>query len=103
MFATTLVIATRSRTGEFTLDGRRFLLRRVYFPKHPSPEWFVVDLLRHHEMAARRSSEPAREARHHAPASVGGRRQAPRNGPDLRDERPRSPSSHTCIAEAGAL
>jgi hypothetical protein len=50
MFAATLVYNTQ-RTGEFTLDGRRFLLRRVYFPKQPSPEWFVVDLLRHHEMA----------------------------------------------------
>jgi hypothetical protein len=50
MFAATLVYNTL-RTGEFTLDGRRFLLRRVYFPERPSPEWFAVDLLRHHEMA----------------------------------------------------
>ena len=50
MFAATLVYNTQ-RTGEFTLDGRRFLLRRVYFPEQPSPEWFVIDLLRHHEMA----------------------------------------------------
>lgn len=50
MFAATLVYNTQ-RTGEFTLDGRRFLLRRVYFPEQPSPEWFVVDLLQHHEMA----------------------------------------------------
>ena len=50
MFATTLVYNTR-RTGEFTFDGRRFLLRRVLFPESPSPEWFVVDLLQHHEMA----------------------------------------------------
>lgn len=56
MFATTLVYNTQ-RTGEFTLDGRRFLLRRVYFPTHPWPEWFVVDLLRHHEMAGVALSE----------------------------------------------
>lgn len=50
MFSATLVYNTL-RTGEFTLDGRRFLLRRVYFPEQPWPEWFAVDLLRHHEMA----------------------------------------------------
>ncbi|MBX3245770.1 MAG: hypothetical protein KF901_01165 [Myxococcales bacterium] len=49
-FAVTLVYNTR-RTGEVLLDGRRFLLRRVYFPKDPTPEWFVIDLLQHHEMA----------------------------------------------------
>ena len=56
MFATTLVYNTR-RTGEFTLDGRRFLLRRVAFPKRPSPEWFVIDLVRHHAMAGVALSE----------------------------------------------
>ena len=56
MFAATLVYNTQ-RTGEFMLDGRRFILRRVYFPKQPSPEWFVVDLLRHHEMAGVTLSE----------------------------------------------
>ena len=50
MFASTLVY-NQKRTGEFTLDGRRFLLRRVLFPETPSPEWFVVDLLQHHDMA----------------------------------------------------
>ncbi len=50
MFAATLVYNTR-RTGEFTFDGRRFLLRRVLFPESPPPEWFVIDLLQHHEMA----------------------------------------------------
>ena len=50
MFAATLVYNTR-RTGEFSFDGRRFLLRRVLFPENPPPEWFVVDLLQHHEMA----------------------------------------------------
>lgn len=56
MFAATLVYNTQ-RTGEFMLDGRRFILRRVYFPEHPSPEWFAVDLLRHHEMAGVAISE----------------------------------------------
>ncbi len=50
MFAVTLVYNTR-RSGEFQLGGRRFLLRRVYFPENPSAEWFIVDLLQHHDMA----------------------------------------------------
>jgi hypothetical protein len=50
MFAATLVYNHR-RTGEFTFDGRRFLLRRVYFPERPTPEWYVIDLLQHHDMA----------------------------------------------------
>lgn len=50
MFAATLVYNTQ-RTGDFTLDGRHFLLRRVLFPREPSAEWFIVDLLQHHEMA----------------------------------------------------
>lgn len=50
MFAVKLVYNTR-RTGKVILDGRRFLFRRVYFPETPTPEWFVVDLLQHHDMA----------------------------------------------------
>jgi hypothetical protein len=50
MFASTLAY-NRKRTGEFTFGGRRFLLRRVYFPEKPTPEWFVIDLLQHHDMA----------------------------------------------------
>lgn len=50
LFATPLVYNTK-RTGEFTFDGRKFLLRRVRFPKSPSLEWFVIDLLQHHDMA----------------------------------------------------
>ncbi len=50
LFATTLIY-NQKRTGEFVLDGRRFLLRRVAFPRHPSAEYFVVDLLMHHAMA----------------------------------------------------
>ena len=50
MFAATLVYNTK-RTGEFILDGRRYLLRRVLFPENPVPEYFVVDLLQQHDMA----------------------------------------------------
>ncbi len=50
VFPTKLVYNTK-RSGEFTLGGRRFLLRRVGFPRHTTPEWFVVDLLEHHEVA----------------------------------------------------
>jgi hypothetical protein len=50
MFAATLAY-NQKRTGEFTFDSRRFLLRRVYFPEHPAPEWYVIDLLQHHDMA----------------------------------------------------
>lgn len=50
MFAVKLVY-NLSRSGEFELDRRRFLLRRVYFPENPSAEWFIVDLLQHHDMA----------------------------------------------------
>jgi len=50
MFTAPLVYNTK-RTGEFTFDGRRYLLRRVLFPKNPPSEYFVIDLLQHHEMA----------------------------------------------------
>lgn len=50
LYAATLVYNTK-RTGEFTFDGRRYLLRRVRFPQDPTPEWFIVDLFQHHEMA----------------------------------------------------
>lgn len=56
MFAVTLVYNTK-RSGEFRLAGRRFLLRRVCFPVDPAPEWFVVDLLQHHDMAGVALSE----------------------------------------------
>jgi hypothetical protein len=56
MFAVTLVYNTR-RSGEFRLGGRRFLLRRVHFPERPSAEWFIVDLLQHHDMAGAGLSE----------------------------------------------
>jgi hypothetical protein len=44
-------VYNHKRTGEVVLDGRRFLLRRVAFPKAPTAEYFVVDLLLHHDMA----------------------------------------------------
>lgn len=56
MFAVTLVYNTR-RTGEVELGGRRFLFRRVLFPTQPTAEWFIVDLLQHHEMAGSALSE----------------------------------------------
>lgn len=56
MFAATLVYNHR-RTGEFTFDGQRFLLRRVLFPRNPPPEWFVIDLLEHHGMVGASLSE----------------------------------------------
>ncbi len=56
MFAVTLVYNTL-RSGEFLLGGRRFLLRRVYFPEQPTAEWFIVDLLQHHGMAGAALSE----------------------------------------------
>lgn len=45
LHADTLVYNTK-RTGTFHLGGRRFRLRRVAFPRHPSPEWYALDLLR---------------------------------------------------------
>jgi len=50
VFATRMVYNTK-RSGEFRLGGGRFLLRRVRFPAKPTPEWFAVDLLEHHDMA----------------------------------------------------
>jgi hypothetical protein len=46
----TLVYNTK-RSGEITLAGRRFLFRRVAFPRRPSAEWFAIDLLEHADMA----------------------------------------------------
>ena len=45
LFAHPLVYNTK-RTGTFSVGGRTFDLRRVAFPSAPTPEWFVVDLLR---------------------------------------------------------
>jgi len=50
LFAGALVYNTK-RSGRFTLAGKTFDLRRVRFPVTPTPEWFVVDLLEHHDEA----------------------------------------------------
>jgi hypothetical protein len=50
--STERLVYNSKRTGPFTLGGRRFRLRRVAFPKTPTPEWFVVDLFEHAEQAA---------------------------------------------------
>ncbi|QED28204.1 hypothetical protein FRD01_13370 [Microvenator marinus] len=56
MFAVTLAYNTK-RSGEFKFEGRRILLRRVAFPENPTPEWFIIDLLKHHGMAGVALSE----------------------------------------------
>ena len=64
LFSATLVYNSK-RSGEFRLAGRRFLFRRVRFPKKPPAEWFVIDLLENHEMAGVAISaleEPLRRA-----------------------------------------
>lgn len=50
LFARTLVYNTK-RTGLFELGNRTFDLRRVAFPRAPSAEWYVIDLLRHADEA----------------------------------------------------
>lgn len=50
LFTARMVYNTK-RSGEFELGGRRFILRRVRFPDRPTPEWYVIDLIEHHEMA----------------------------------------------------
>jgi len=50
LFAATLVYNTK-RSGRFLFDGRQYLLRRVLFPNHSPPEYFVIDLLQQHDMA----------------------------------------------------
>lgn len=48
------------RTGEFTLDGGRYWLRRVRYPRPPTAEWFVVDAFENHRMVG---ADPARMER----------------------------------------
>lgn len=99
MFAATLVYNTR-RTGDFTLDGRRFLLRRVLFPEDPPPEWFVIDLLQHHEMAG--ASQEALEGRLTATLREG--RWDPRLLSKMADEygtKSTLARVERCVAEAG--
>lgn len=58
LFATPLIYNTK-RTGTFELGGRTFMLRRVRFPREPSPEWYVVDLLMNATQAGVARSELA--------------------------------------------
>lgn len=63
VFATAVVYNTK-RSGTFEFGGRRFVLRRVAFPKNPPPEWFVVDLLEHaDQLGAARADIVTRLAR----------------------------------------
>lgn len=45
------LVYNRKRTGTFRFGQRTYLLRRVAFPKDPTPEWRVVDLMRHRDEA----------------------------------------------------
>jgi hypothetical protein len=63
LYAVPLVYNTK-RSGMFTLGGRRFLLRRVRFPKNPPAEWFVVDLLENAQMAGVSKHDLAHALRH---------------------------------------
>ena len=62
LFSSPLVYNTK-RSGAFDLGGRRFTLRRVAFPDHPTPEWFVIDLLEHAEAAGASRRGIAKELR----------------------------------------
>lgn len=48
------------RTGEFTFAGGRYWLRRVRYPRSPSPEWFVVDAFENHAMVGADQAEMLR-------------------------------------------
>ena len=50
VFVDQLVYNTK-RSGVFQFGNRRFVLRRVRFPRNPTPEWFAVDLLENYELA----------------------------------------------------
>lgn len=46
-----VLVYNTKRSGLFELAGRRFHLRRVSFPRTPTPEWYAVDLLENHDMS----------------------------------------------------
>ena len=46
-----LLVYNLKRTGRFELGGRSFQMRRTALPERPSPEWFVIDLLRNTDVA----------------------------------------------------
>ena len=45
------LVYNKTRTGKVRLGGRRFELRRVRFPRRPTPEYFVIDMLENAERA----------------------------------------------------
>jgi hypothetical protein len=50
LYTAPLVYNTK-RSGTFILGGRRFILRRVAFPRKPTSEWYIVDLFEHADQA----------------------------------------------------
>jgi len=59
LHAIPLVYNTK-RSGKFKLGNRPFQLRRVAFPKVPTPEWFVIDLFEHADQAGAQPEALAR-------------------------------------------
>lgn len=57
------IVYNTKRSGEFTLGGRRFLLRRVRFPERATPEWYAVDLIEHRAMVGLDTPTLARRLR----------------------------------------
>lgn len=54
-----VLVYNKKRSGEFSFGNRQFRLRRVSFPLRPNAEWYVIDLLEHHEMAGASQSQLA--------------------------------------------
>lgn len=72
VFPVPLVYNTK-RSGEETIGSFRFAFRRVRFPRRPTPEWFVVDLIQNRREAGldvetliRNLSAALRTRRYHA-------------------------------------
>ena len=53
------------RTGDFTIDGHRFWLRRVRYPQPPSAEWFVIDAFENYRMVGGDPDAMERLLAHH--------------------------------------
>ena len=45
-------VYNRQRSGSIELAGHHFLMRKIPFPRNPTLEWYVVDLLNHAQFAA---------------------------------------------------
>ena len=45
------MVYNTQRSGVFKLGQRTFNLRRVAFPREPTPEWYVIDLFEHADQA----------------------------------------------------